>query len=632
MPEIHVLDKHVAELIAAGEVVERPASVIKELVENSIDAGATAVTVEIQHGGITFMRVTDNGCGIPRDQVPKAFLRHATSKVQNQDDLTRIHTLGFRGEALASIAAVTHVEMLTRTQEELAGTHYVISGGEEEACEDAGCAAGTTLVLRDLFYNTPARMKFLKKDVTEGNAVAGVMDHAALSHPEVAFRLLRDGREVLNTPGDGKLKNAVFAVFGREFTSGLLPVDYTLDDVHVWGFISKPVASRPHRSMQNFFLNGRYVKSRTAMVAMEQAFRGSLMVGKFPACVLHIQVNPATVDVNVHPSKMEIRFMNEKPVFEAVYHGVKTALQVGDAPSKLKLNTQQPVFHEPPGEQTRLPGTPPKPSEPVWRQATQPAEQAPRKPLRVCDSLALHTPVVPTRPAAPVPAKPTLETPRETITAPAPEHAQSALPESESDAPAAYAAREKEQFPARFVGEAFSTYILIEENGDELRIIDKHAAHERMLYEQLCREAGDIPQQMLLSPVTVTLSKEEYSAVLDNLETLAQAGFEVEDFGAGSVLVRSVPIILGEDVASAVEEMAGYLAEHRTHVQTEKLDWLFHNVACRAAVKAGDESSPMELAALAARLEQEDIRYCPHGRPVSIVLKRKDLERQFGRA
>lgn len=632
MPEIHVLDKHVAELIAAGEVVERPASVIKELVENSIDAGATAVTVEIQHGGITFMRVTDNGCGIPRDQVPKAFLRHATSKVQNQDDLTRIHTLGFRGEALASIAAVTHVEMLTRTQEELAGTHYVISGGEEEACEDAGCAAGTTLVLRDLFYNTPARMKFLKKDVTEGNAVAGVMDHAALSHPEVAFRLLRDGREVLNTPGDGKLKNAVFAVFGREFTSGLLPVDYTLDDVHVWGFISKPVASRPNRSMQNFFLNGRYVKSRTAMVAMEQAFRGSLMVGKFPACVLHIQVNPATVDVNVHPSKMEIRFMNEKPVFEAVYHGVKTALQVGDAPSKLKLNTPQPVFHEPPGEQTRLPETPPKPAEPVWRQATQPAGQAPRKPLRVCDSLALHTPVAPTRPVAPVPVRPDLEIPRKTITAPAPEDVQSALPESESDAPAAYAAREKEQTPARFVGEAFSTYILIEENGDELRIIDKHAAHERMLYEQLCREAGDIPQQMLLSPVTVTLSKEEYSAVLDNLETLAQAGFAVEDFGAGSVLVRSAPIILGEDVASAVEEMAGYLAEHRTHVQTEKLDWLFHNVACRAAVKAGDESSPMELAALAARLEQEDIRYCPHGRPVSIVLKRKDLERQFGRA
>ena len=632
MPEIHVLDKHVAELIAAGEVVERPASVIKELVENSIDAGATAVTVEIQHGGITFMRVTDNGCGIPRDQVPKAFLRHATSKVQNQDDLTRIHTLGFRGEALASIAAVTHVEMLTRTQEELAGTHYVISGGEEEACEDAGCAAGTTLVLRDLFYNTPARMKFLKKDVTEGNAVAGVMDHAALSHPEVAFRLLRDGREVLNTPGDGKLKNAVFAVFGREFTSGLLPVDYTLDDVHVWGFISKPVASRPNRSMQNFFLNGRYVKSRTAMVAMEQAFRGSLMVGKFPACVLHIQVNPATVDVNVHPSKMEIRFMNEKPVFEAVYHGVKTALQVGDAPSKLKLNTPQPVFHEPPGEQTRLLETPPKPAEPVWRQATQPAGQAPRKPLRVCDSLALHTPVAPTRPVAPVPVRPDLEIPRKTITAPAPEDVQSALPESESDAPAAYAAREKEQTPARFVGEAFSTYILIEENGDELRIIDKHAAHERMLYEQLCREAGDIPQQMLLSPVTVTLSKEEYSAVLDNLETLAQAGFAVEDFGAGSVLVRSAPIILGEDVASAVEEMAGYLAEHRTHVQTEKLDWLFHNVACRAAVKAGDESSPMELAALAARLEQEDIRYCPHGRPVSIVLKRKDLERQFGRA
>lgn len=637
MPEIQVLDRHVAELIAAGEVVERPASVVKELVENSIDAGATAVTVEIQNGGVTFMRVTDNGCGIPRAQVPKAFLRHATSKVRGEDDLTHIGTLGFRGEALASIAAVTHAEMLTRTKEELAGTRYVISGGEEETCEDAGCAEGTTLVLRDLFYNTPARMKFLKKDVTEGNAVAGVLDHAALSHPEVAFRFLRDGRETLNTPGDGKLKNAVFAVFGREFTAGLLPVDYTLDQVHVWGFISKPVAARPNRSMQNFFLNGRSVRSRTAMVAMEQAFRGSLMVGKFPACVLHLQVNPAVVDVNVHPSKMEIRFMNEKPVFEAVYHGVKTALQQEDTPSALKFGPAHAAVRpalpqEPPAEQTRLPEIPQKaPGVPpsVWRQA-MPPQSGRREPLRVCDGGAARPLPLEERLVPPVPqdpagtraagALPTLPQKGE-ISAPGPDGAP----------PAAPAAKEPAHTPLKLVGEAFATYILVEQNGDELRIIDKHAAHERMLYEKLCREAGDVPQQMLLSPVTVTLSKDEYSAVLGSLDTLAKAGFEVEDFGAGSVLVRSAPIVLGEDVAGAVEEMAGYLAEHRSHVQTEKLDWLLHNVACRAAVKAGDESSPMELADLAMRLEREDIRYCPHGRPVSIVLKRKDLERQFGR-
>ena len=625
MPEIHVLEKHVAELIAAGEVVERPASVIKELVENSIDAAATAVTVEIQNGGVTFMRVTDNGTGIPREEVPKAFLRHATSKVQTEEDLSRIDTLGFRGEALASIAAVTHVEMLTRTKDELAGTRYVISGGEEEACEDAGCPQGTTLVLRDLFYNTPARMKFLKKDVTEGNAVAAVLDHAAISHPEVAFRFLRDGKETLNTPGDGKLKNAVFAVFGREFTKSLLPVSYTLNDVRVWGFVTKPTAARPNRSMQNMFLNGRYVKSRTVMVAMEQAFHGSIMVGKFPGCVLHLSVNPATVDVNVHPSKMEVRFMNEKPVFEAVYHAVKTALQTEDAPSVLKLPTAQKPAQAPirlmtPPEQLFFSSTKPAP----------PAKEAPRRPaenevLSLSDSAySIDSYVRSAPPQAPAPRKKPVEPPVPLSQPPSPP------PEQPETPPLSYAERQKAPVPAKLVGEAFSTYILIEE-GEELRIIDKHAAHERMLYEKLRREVGEIPQQMLLSPVPITLSKEEYSAVLENLETFQKAGFLLEDFGAGSVLLRSVPTVLGEDAAAAVEEMAGYLLEHRTHVQTEKLEWLFHNIACRAAVKAGDESSPEELLALAKRLEQEDIRYCPHGRPVSIILKRKDLERQFGR-
>ncbi|MFQ9952786.1 MAG: DNA mismatch repair endonuclease MutL, partial [Clostridium sp.] len=343
MGKIHVLDKHVAELIAAGEVVERPSSVIKEVVENAIDAGATSITVEIQHGGTTFMRVTDDGCGIAREDVPKAFIRHATSKVYQQDDLDHIGTLGFRGEALASICAVSKVTLLTRTQEELAGTHYQIDGGESESgCEDAGCPVGTTLVIRDLFYNTPARMKFLKKDVSEANAVAGVVDRIALSHPEISIRFIRDGKNQLQTPGDGQLKSCIYAVYGKEFTGGLIPVDYQLDGVKVTGFVSKPSASRPTRSMQHFFINGRYVKSRTAMAALEEAFKGSIMVGKFPSCVLHLEISCEAVDVNVHPAKIEVRFINERPIFEAVYHGVKSALLAGDSRSELSFSKKVP--------------------------------------------------------------------------------------------------------------------------------------------------------------------------------------------------------------------------------------------------------------------------------------------------
>ncbi|MDD3261733.1 MAG: DNA mismatch repair endonuclease MutL [Oscillospiraceae bacterium] len=607
MSKIHVLDKHIAELIAAGEVVERPASVAKELVENTVDAGAAAVTVEIQHGGIPFLRVSDNGCGIARADVPLAFLRHATSKVQKQEDLSDIRTLGFRGEALASIAAVSHVELLTRTADELAGTRYLISGGDEESCTDAGCAVGTTIVVRDLFYNTPARMKFLKKDVTEGNAVSGVVDHEALAHPEIAFRFLRDGKETLHTPGDSKLKNAVFAVFGREFTQGLIPVCYELNGVKVWGYISKPVASRPNRSMQNFFLNGRYVRSRTAMVALEEAFKGSLMVGRFPACVLHMQLAFSAVDVNVHPSKMEIRFLNEKPVFEAVYHGVKTALQQEDTPSILKLKPQQtkPFLQQAPAvpQQIIFPAAP-QVHDSVSFTDFEPLQ----KPLQKTEERAREVP-----PAGKIQNSPSVAEPAA----------------QKDELPVLLAAPQSEE--EKLIGEAFGTYILVQQGEDTIRIIDKHAAHERMLYEQLKEQTDSLPQQMLLSPVTVTLSEEEYSAVLEHTELLAKAGFAIEDFGPGTILVRSAPVMLQEDLQSAVEEMAGYLAEHRTSILTEKLDWLYHNIACRAAVKAGDESSPEELIALVERLEKEDIRYCPHGRPVSILLRRKDLEHQFGR-
>ena len=633
MGKINVLDKHVADLIAAGEVVERPASVVKELVENSIDAGASSVTVEIKNGGVTFLRVTDNGCGIARDDVPVAFLSHATSKIAGRDDLESIATLGFRGEALASVAAVAHVELLTRTKEELAGTRYGIDGGGERFCEDAGCPEGTTFVVRDLFYNTPARMKFLKKDVTEGNAVAAVVDKEALAHPEVSLRFLRDGREALNAPGDGKLKSAVYAVFGKEFTAGLIPVDYELNGVKVSGFVSSPAAARPNRSMQNFFLNGRYVKSRTAMVALEEGFKGSLMVGKVPACVLHLKVPLATVDVNVHPAKIEVRFLNEKPVFDAVYHGVKAALNQGDTPHVMKLSdSAAPAFRreEAPAEQLHLVPRTEQPAPSFVPTAPQ-GTAGPVPPAFAEPPVPAHADGL-VRPAyRPVTAAPDIERdeddiPEEPPVQEIPARAQPVPECAAEDRPAAAA-----EVPEKFVGEAFGTYVILE-RGDSLVFVDKHAAHERLLYEKLKRESGESDRQLLLVPVSVTLDKNEYSAVLSSLDICAKAGFEIEDFGSGTVLVRTAPMILGgSGVAESVMEIAGYLAASKTDVTTEKLDWLYHNVACRAAVKAGDAASPAELMDLVRRAEREGVRYCPHGRPVFFLLTRKELEHQFGR-
>ena len=567
MGKINVLDKHVAELIAAGEVVERPASVMKELVENCIDAGASTITAEIKDGGVTYLRVTDNGCGIAREDVPVAFLRHATSKVKLQDDLDSIGTLGFRGEALASIAAVSRVELLTRTSDELAGTRYVIEGGEEQACEDAGCAEGTTLVVRNLFYNTPARMKFLKKDTTESNAIAAVLDKIALSHPEISFRLIRDGKETLHTPGDGKLKSAVYAVFGKEFTEGLIPVEYEYSGVKVWGAVSKPSYARPNRSMQHFFINGRYVKSRTAMVALEEAFKGSLMAGKFPARVLHLKLSFGAVDVNVHPAKLEVRFINERPIFDAVYHGVKTALNRGDMPQVMKL--------------------PEKPKEKLPAAPQIPAAKTAEKPQKVVQELIspISSPVsmrVPSQVKIVIEKEDWESTPQKsTSRIPILRDSQVVLDKQvEQEQPI----REKEELsekklnpeisiesdkevqplqtvretPVKLIGEAFDTYVILQRGREELIFIDKHAAHERLLYEQIKKQSGEAFSQMLLEPIPVTLDKDEYSAVMNSLDLLSSSGFEVEDFGAGTVLVRSAPLSLGrEDAASAVMEIAG---------------------------------------------------------------------------
>ncbi len=633
MPKIHVLDKHTAELIAAGEVVERPASVVKELLENTIDAGADTVTVEIKNGGVSMIRITDNGCGIAYEDVPRAFLRHATSKVRTEEDLECIGTLGFRGEALASVAAVADVRLITCTDDSGLGTVYRIAGGEEMEYDEIGAAKGTVITVSDLFYNVPARMKFLKKDVSEGNAVAGVVQKLALSHPEVSFRFIRDGKEELLTPGDNKLYSCIYAVLGREFAVNLIPVDYTLEGVHVHGFCCKPSATRANRTMQHFFINGRYVKTDTAAVAMSRAYQGLIMVGRFPACVLHIDVAPQAVDVNVHPAKIEVRFVNEKPVFDAVYHGVRSALQSGDTlqqavlpkPEKREnVFAQRPVPQGNSGVQTAFravaeakPVVQPKTFVPV-------AEAEEKPPLRMQDDTAdlpISVPVIPKPVVSTQPVMKEVQVP----TKPAPvasEPVPAEIPEVTEEQP---------KPTPRIIGEVFTTYILAE-CGDELLVIDKHAAHERMLYNTL-KNTAEPAAQMLLEPQTVTLDSDACNALLEVLPLLTKAGYIVEDFGGLTVLVRAVPVMLsGCDVTAVIEEIAGGLASGKRDILTGKEDWIYHSIACRAAVKAGDMTTLKEQQMLVERvLEDKEVRYCPHGRPVCFVMTKKELEKQFGR-
>ncbi len=621
MARIQVLDKHTAELIAAGEVVERPASVVKELAENAIDAGASTITVEIKNGGVTYIGITDDGCGFARDDVPVAFLRHATSKIREERDLDGIATLGFRGEALASVAAVARVELITRAEDELAGTRYIIEGGEEISLSDTGCPRGSTICVRDLFYNVPARMKFLKKDVGEANAVAGVVDRLALSHPEISFRFIRDGKDELLTPGNGDLFACIGSVLGREFAKTLTPLDYSLGGVHVHGFICRSDGARPNRTMQHFFVNGRYVKTRTAMAALEQAYKGSIMVGRFPACVLHIDLPTETVDVNVHPAKIEVRFVNEKPVFDAVYHGVKTVLE-GGTPRQATLHT--PVQAAAPVIVS------PTPAREIARQTVAQAEHHPVPPVSIpkpAPRPAYRPPVLrdsgsgirkPWDITVDEPVVSVTPPPTPALAAPQPEIAEQLV--ITPSAPA----------PVRLIGEAMHTYVLAEWQGS-LYIIDKHAAHERIVYNDL-KKAATHDSQYLLTPAAVSLSRDEYGALLEQLDALSAAGFEVEEFD-GSLLVRAIPAVLtGGDEAAILREIAGGLLSGKRDITTDKLDWIFHSVACRAAVKAGDNSTPQELTALAKRvLTEDDIRTCPHGRPVCVELTKKELEKQFGR-
>lgn len=620
MPEIKVLPKEISELIAAGEVVERPASVIKELVENSIDARADNITVEIQHGGITYMRITDNGCGIEKNDVPTAFLRHATSKIKNSGDLNAIGTLGFRGEALAAVSSVARVEMFTKPRDAAFGTHYEIEGGVEKLCEEAGCPDGTTIAIRDIFFNTPARMKFLKKDVSEANAAAAVVERIALSRPEIAFKLIRDGKQALMTPGDGKINTAVYSVLGREFAGTLVEADGGAGGIEVSGLTCKPVSCRPTRNYQFVFLNGRLVRSGTVTAAVEQAYKNSAMVGKFPGFVLYLTVPLNTVDVNVHPAKTEVRFSDERRIFDAVYSSVKNALARGDTRPEVKLH--EPVFNPfermTTAEYKQQPIMKPTVAEEIYKNrpslhnAYKPQEKTVLRDANYNVSKTNNTVYIPERIINPPPMAEEAPQPQRTVSV-------DIMRDVEDERP-----------PITLIGEAFLTYIIVQ-MGESVFMIDKHAAHERILFNRLKKEQKT-ETQTLLTAVIVALTGDEYNAVISNTEALEKAGFEVEDFGNSSVRVSAVPASLTrEDIPSVISELAGKLSKGKAP-DSERLDDMYHTVACKAAIKAGSRTSPLEMQKLAERvLYSDDVMYCPHGRPVAFEIKRRELEKQFGR-
>ena len=709
MAVIHVLDKHTAELIAAGEVVERPASVVKELLENSIDAGATQVTVSIESGGVKLIEISDNGTGIDAEYIPTAFIRHATSKIEKPDDLNSIHTLGFRGEALASIASVARVELLTRTEVDEFATCYRIAGGEEQGREPAARAVGTTIRVQDLFYNTPARMKFLKKDSSEGTFVADNVGHVALSHPEVSVKFIREGKLQYVTPGDGQLRSAAYAVLGREFSRDLIEVYAEEGMYRVTGLITPPKSCRASRSMQHFYINGRYVRNRTIMAGMEMAFKGTTMQGKFPGGILLLEMPTDLVDVNVHPAKIEARFARENDVFDVVYHAVKLALAqpgtgerrfIFEAGEKEKTEKENDTQSENTvksnhftGLSAVIPGQANPGTLPAQRwQAPQPQRPA-AAPVKTPAFTADTSPIQPAQPVRTAAAVPswrqsalaedildpvvTLHSPEKrdaTKIHSAPQSFRAAAGEAQLDvhpetdietdlpldhmaawnttpaAPEIEAATvpyqpeepaQPEQLgfdvpqgeePLRYVGEVFRTYILAE-RGDELCLIDKHAAHERQLYEKLAANYGNVPSQLLLQPAAIDLSAEEKQALLENQPLLENAGLDVADFGGSTVLLRAVPAdVEPQNAEDLLVEIADRLLKGSRDALNEHTEWVLHSISCRAAIKAGDKSSPQELMALAEKILSGEVPpFCPHGRPCVLKLTRKELEKQFGR-
>ena len=624
MPKIIQLSSHVANLIAAGEVVERPASVVKELLENAVDAGASKITVEIKDGGMTFLRVTDNGCGMSPEDARTAFLRHATSKLRTAEDLAAISTMGFRGEALAAIASVSRIDLLTKTAGAISGTDLHLEAGQITEEAEAGCPEGTTIIVRDLFYNTPARMKFMKSDTFEGSKVSETVQLQALAHPEVSFTFLKDGKQLLSTPGSGDLQAAVYCVYGREF-SQMSQVDSRWENYHLSGFVSKPTNARPSRTMQTFFVNDRPVKSRLLTAALEEAYRNQLMVGRFPACVLHLTVPAASVDVNVHPAKTEVKFLSEKAVFDCVHYGVLAALnrqtdrpQVtfpsapsAPAPVKAAPPKQENFFRTMTAEEYKTFSaavkTAPKP-EPAAAIATAHAvERQQNIPIRE----TVFTPAITPAPAPVIP--PVAPPPAE----PEPEQQTLVMPE---------------EIPWRMVGELYNSYIIVEQ-GDDAFLIDKHAAHERILFEKLKANQEAITPQLLLAPVPVRMNTEAAAQLLENRELLMELGFEIDEFGDNTLLVRQIPMDLTPELAAqTLEALAADLMNGRREKATTVRDELLHTVACKAAIKAGWSNDEKELLPLVRQvMSREDLKYCPHGRPICVTLSKKQLEKQFKR-
>ena len=652
MPKIIQLSPHIANLIAAGEVVERPASVAKELLENAVDAGATKVTIEIRNGGMTFLRVTDNGCGMTAEDARRAFLRHATSKLRTAEDLAVIGTMGFRGEALAAIASVSRVDLMTKPSEDLTGISLHLEGGEITEETEAGCPDGTTIIIRDLFYNTPARMKFMKADTVEGARVTAAVQLQALAHPGCAIQLIRDGKLLLSSPGTGSLQAAVYSVYGRE-SAGMVPVQSQWEKYKLTGFVSKPTDARPSRNLQTFFVNNRPVKSKLLITALEEAYRNQLMVGKFPTCVLYLEIPAQAVDVNVHPAKTEVKFLNEKAVFDCVHYGVLGALN--KTPDRPEVRFPQPKAPAQPPVSQPLPESPARqPSQPkkdffrtmtpeqykafsdTVRQAPKPdpaAAQAAAKKLPGTTPM-LHAPVIlPSKgstqavtvpvPAAPV-SKPVPEPP---MPEPMPEPTPEPVPEPE-----------QQELPMpqppqwRMVGELYRTYILVEQ-GDNAFLIDKHAAHERILFDKLKANQEAILGQSLLSPIALRLEPREVSVLMANLTMMEALGFELEEFGENTLLLRQIPMDLSPDAAKeAVEELADNLLRGKITAPDIVRDEMLHTVACKAAIKAGWVNDDRELLEIVkAVMSREDLKYCPHGRPICVTLSKKQLEKQFKR-
>lgn len=661
MSQIRVLSKEVSELIAAGEVIDRPSSVAKELLENAVDAGANVITIEIKNGGRTYLRVTDNGKGIAGDELPTAFLRHATSKISEKNDLENILTLGFRGEALASVCAVARVSVLTKRVQDDYGSHYEIEGGVEKVNEQSGCPDGTTFVVRDLFYNVPARLKFLKKDTTEGNYVAEIVTKLTLSHPEISFKFIRDNKTELISAGDGKTYSAIYSVFGREFASSLVPVDYTYKGIHIGGYAVRPLESKLNRKFQNFFVNGRYIKSVACSCALEDAYRNQIMTGKFPACVLYIDIAPDTVDVNVHPTKIQVRFSNESLMHEAVYFAVKDALLKNDKPSEMKLEskrnfTDKELYNTTPdsGVQLRFAEQEdikpqqirPAPSSVQTVQSSLPASPAPSIAETYREKSVSQPAKQPYEYAANQP-KPEAVKEQEKLTVEEINRIVSEIPLPEDDGGSfryiAGKSFEKAHQPEVIddfeekprpivIGEVFTTYV-VAQCGDEMILMDKHAAHERYIFEQIKDDKQQLEPQMLLEPVMVVLAYDEYDALSQNLDKVSTLGFEIEPDVAPTVAVKGVPIILGdENPSEVVTDLAKNFIANKLDPQIELFDDLYHSLACKAAIKAHDKTSLVELQALLDKVyDNDDIRYCPHGRPVLIKLTKREIEKQFRR-